>query len=161
MCVRAHSHRFVKPGVKEDVLAKHLLEEWVLPRLEDQYRKICQRMDISPDAPRDPKFARMSVSFDGCGPFLFHVADKLKNEGKIGCFTHWLKLVAGGTGCEKSGQENDMADAFPHFKKDAHTRDKRYLEMFIKKDPLAQTDMHVLTKATSFWESFRLKVCCV
>jgi len=60
---------------------------------------------------------------------------------------HWLKLVAGGTGLESSGQENDRSPVFPHFKKDIHTRDRRFCELFLKKDPLAHTDMDVLTKA--------------
>lgn len=60
---------------------------------------------------------------------------------------HWLKLVAAGTGLEASGQENDRSPVFPHFKSDIHRRDRRYCELFLKKDPLAQTNTDVLTKA--------------
>ena len=36
---------------------------------------------------------------------------------------------------------------FLTLKKNIHTRDRRYCELFLKKDPLARTDMDVLTKA--------------
>ena len=87
------------------------------------------------------------MSCDGCGPFLFRVVAMINAGLHIDSCIHWLKLNAAGTGLESSGQENDRAPVFPHFKKDIHTRDRRYCELFLKKDPLAQTDMDVLTKA--------------
>ena len=89
----------------------------------------------------------MSMSCDGCGPFLFRVVAMINAGLHVNVCIHWLKLVAGGTGLKSSGQENDRSPVFPHFKKDIHTRDRRYCELFLKKDPLAHTDMDVLTKA--------------
>ena len=71
-------------------------------------------------------------------------------------YLHLLKLCAGGTGAVSHGQENDMSPAFPTFKSTVHTEDRRYCELFLKKDPLAVTDHKVLAKARSFWEPFHL-----
>ena len=87
------------------------------------------------------------MSCDGCGPFLFRVVAMINAGLHIDSCIHWLKLNAAGTGLKSSGQENDRAPVFPHFKKDIHTRDRRYCELFLKKDPLARTDMDVLMKA--------------
>lgn len=87
------------------------------------------------------------MSCDGCGPFLFRVVAMINAGLHIDSCIHWLKLNAAGTGLKASGQENDRAPVFPHFKKDIHTRDRRYCELFLKKDPLARTNMDVLTKA--------------
>ena len=87
------------------------------------------------------------MSCDGCGPFLFRVVAMINAGIHIDLYTHWLKLVAAGTGLRSCGQENDRSPVFPHFKKDIHTRDRRFCELFLKEDPLAHTDMDVLTKA--------------
>ena len=115
--------------------------------MQDQRAKIRVRLSIPKDAPIDPKHERMSMSCDGCGPFLFRVVAMINAGMHIPKCIHWLKLVAAGTGLKSSGQENDRAPVFPHFKKDIHTRDRRFCELFLKEDPLAHTDMDVLTKA--------------
>ena len=151
-----HTNRFAKPGVKEDALAEHLLKEWVIPRLMDQRAKIRARLGIPSDAPIDPKLERMSLSFDGCGPFLFRVVEMVKKGEHVPLCLHLLKLCAGGTGIKGSGQENDRSPAFPHFKSNIHTLDRQYCIMFLKKDPLARADTTVLQKACAFWEPFHL-----
>ena len=122
----------------------------------DQRAKIRARLGIPSDAPIDPKVERMSLSFDGCGPFLFRVVEMVKKGEHVPLCLHLLKLCAGGTGIKGSGQENDRSPAFPHFKSNAHTLDRQYCTMFLKKDPLARADTTVLQKACAFWEPFHL-----
>ena len=151
-----HVHRFVKQGFPEAQVAEHLLKEWLLPRIADQRAKIRARLGIAATAPIDPKYERMSLSFDGCGPFLFRAVEFVKQGGHEDLCLHLLKLCAGATGAASHGQENDRSPAFPSFKSTVHTEDRRYCELFIKKDPLARTDHKVLAKARSFWEPFHL-----
>lgn len=148
--------RFAKPGVKEDALAEQLLKDWAIPRLLEQRAKIRARLGISSDAPIDPRLERMSLSFDGCGPFLFRILAMIKAGEHVDLCLHLLNLCAGGTGIKGSGQENDRSPVFPHFKSDIHTRDRNYCIMFLKKDPLAETDATILSKACAFWEPFHL-----
>ena len=125
----------------------HLYNFLLCACMQDQRAKIRERLGIPKDAPIDPKYERMSMSCDGCGPFSLRV-DAMINAGMhIPLCIHWLKLVAGGTGLKSSGQENDRSPVFPHLKKEFHTCDRRYCELFLKKDPLAPTDTDVLTKA--------------
>ena len=149
-------HRFVKQGVPEAQVAEHLLKEWLLPRIADQRAKIRARLGIAATAPIDPKYERMSLSFDGCGPFLFRAVEFVKQGGHEDLCLHLLKLCAGATGAASHGQENDRSPAFPSFKSTVHTEDRRYCELFLKKDPLARTDHKVLAKTRSFWEPFHL-----
>lgn len=150
-------HRYVKQGVPESQVAEHLLKMWLLPRLVDQRAKIRKRLGISPDAPIDPKYERMSISFDGCGPFLFRAVEFVKSGEHEKLCLHLLKLAAGATGAASHGQENDRSPAFPSFKSTVHREDRRYCELFLKRDPLARTDHEVLAKARSFWEPFHLE----
>ena len=102
----------------EEALAEHLLHEWLLPRMEDQRKKICDKLNIDPNAPIDPKYQRMSCSLDGCGPLLFAVKRMVDSGLHKTKFIHWLKLVAGGTGIVALGQENDRSPVFRDFKLD-------------------------------------------
>ena len=63
------------------------MKDWVIPRLLDQRAKIRTRLGIASDAPIDPKLERMSLSFDGCGPFLFRVLEMITGKADICVFT--------------------------------------------------------------------------
>ena len=89
-------NRFVKAGVPESQVAEHLLNKWLLPRIADQRSKIRSRLDIAPDTPIDPKYERMSVSFDGCGPFLFRAVDFVKQGKHEPLYLHLLSCVLEG-----------------------------------------------------------------
>ena len=121
--IHSPSPRYVKKGVPESQVAEHLLQEWLLPRIADQRAKIRKRLTT---APIDPKYERMSLSFDGCGPFLFRAVDFVKQGLHEELCLHFLKLCAGATGAASHGQENDRSPVFLSFKSTIHTEDRRY-----------------------------------